>query len=346
MRVKTLEYKKNKLKIIDQRLLPANYICVECNNIKDAYKQIKTLAVRGAPAIGVFAAYGLCVGLKEIKNSTSKRSFFKRFNEMVDYLKGSRPTAVNLFWALDRMKHIAYKYEEKSVKEIKDILLCEAKRLHKEDELMCDLIGKNGSRLIKSGDSILTHCNAGALATAGDGTALSVIYRASEAGKKIRVYADETRPLLQGARLTAWELKQRDIDVTLICDNMAATVMRQKKVNKIIVGADRIAGNGDVANKIGTYGLAVLAKEHNIPFYVAAPSSTFDLKLKSGSDIPIENRDADEVRRLRGVWIAPKNIEVFNPAFDVTPSRYISAIITEKGVFRKPYGKALKKMAQ
>ncbi|NQT95890.1 MAG: S-methyl-5-thioribose-1-phosphate isomerase [Candidatus Omnitrophica bacterium] len=343
MGFKTIIYRDNKLKIIDQRQLPGRLILKHCNNIKDIYNSIKTLTVRGAPAIGVFAAYGVCVGLRTTK-TPDREKFFKALSKIISYLKKSRPTAVNLFWALDRMEGVAYKNKDKPTKEIKGILLKEAKQINREDEIMCKRIGINGAKLIRSGDNILTHCNAGALATSGEGTALSVIYAAKKRGKRVRVYADETRPLLQGARLSAWELKQKGIDVTLICDNVAATLMKQGKIDKIIVGADRIAANGDAANKIGTYGVAVLAKEHKVPFYIAAPSSTFDFSLKNGRDIPIEERDPDEVKSFGGLDTAPKNIKVYNPAFDVTPSNFISAIITEKGILTKPYSKSLKSL--
>ena len=344
MRPETISYKNNKLKIIDQRALPGKLIIREVNNIKDAYHCIKTLAVRGAPAIGVFAAYGLSVGLKNIK-SNKRSDFFKHFYVNVDYLKSARPTAVNLSWALDRMAKVAIANHSKSIPDIKRVLLKEAKSIDLEDKKMCEAIGKNGAALIKKNDTILTHCNAGALATAGSGTALSVIYQAKKDNKEIKVYADETRPLLQGGRLTAWELKKHNIDVTLICDNMAASVMAQGKIQKIVVGADRIAKNGDTANKIGTYNLALLAKMHKIPFFVAAPSSTFDFSIKNGSGIPIEERDPDEVRRIQNTLLAPKNIKVYNPAFDITPARLISAIITEKGLFKKPYNRSLKKLS-
>lgn len=345
MRFKTISYKNKKLKIIDQRLLPQRLLLKECRNIKDVYYCIKTLAVRGAPAIGVFAAYGLYIGIKDIKPS-NRKLFFKRLTETADYLKTARPTAVNLFWSLDRMKGVALKNRRKTISQIKKVLLDEAKEIQREDELMCERIGRNGARLINSGDAILTHCNAGALATAGIGTALAVIYKAKQRGKRIKVYVGETRPLLQGARLTAWELKKIRVDVTLICDSMAATLMRQGKIDKVIVGADRITRNGDFANKIGTYNLAVLAKEHDIPFYVACPSSSFDSNLKDASDIPIEEREPDEVRKFAGIYTAPKDVKVYNPAFDVTPNHLVSAIITEKGVFRKPYLKSLRKIME
>lgn len=335
---KTIVFQGGKLKIIDQRALPQRLIFKTCRNVRDIHYYIRTLAVRGAPAIGVFAAYGLYIALKGIKTHNQKL-FLKRLADAADYLKTSRPTAVNLSWALDRMEEAALKRKDKRVDEIKDILLKEAKKIHKEDRLMCEAIGCNGARFIKSGDRILTHCNAGLLATAGEGTALSVIYRAKKEGKRVKVYVDETRPLLQGARLSAWELKSSGVDVTLICDNMAATLMKQKRIDKIIVGADRIAGNGDFANKIGTYGLAVLAKAHKIPFYVAAPSSSFDLSLRNGKDIPIEQRDPEEVRKMAGAYTAPEDVKVYNPAFDVTPNHLVNAIITEKGIFRKPYAK-------
>jgi len=343
MNVKTISYSKGRLKIIDQRSLPQRVIFRQCASIKDAYYCIETLAIRGAPAIGVFAAYALYIGATCIKVKNYDL-FYKRLSNMAGYLKSARPTAVNLSWALDRMLGLAMINRDKPVKTLKRLLLNEAKKIHQEDEAMCEDIGNNGARLIKPGDAVLTHCNAGALATAGIGTALAVIYSAKRSGKRIRVYADETRPLLQGARLTAWELKRKGIDVTLICDNTAASLMSQGRIDKIIVGADRIASNGDFANKIGTYGLAVLAKEHRIPFYVAAPSSTFDLNLKGGYDIPIEERAPDEVRNFSGVPTAPKGIEVYNPAFDVTPHNLVSAIITEKGLARKPYRRTLKKL--
>jgi len=343
MAFKTIVYSNARLKIIDQRALPQRVVFKECRNIKDVHHYIKTLAVRGAPAIGVFAAYGICVGLRSIRLRNRER-FLKELMKLTRFLKTSRPTAINLFWAIDRMEQTAFRNSEKQVDAIKDILIKEAKRIHREDQLMCDNIGSNGARLIKSGDSILTHCNAGALATSGIGTALAVIYKAKQQGKRIKVYVDETRPLLQGARLTAWELKNKGIDLTLICDNMAASIMAQGKIDKIIVGADRIAANGDTANKIGTYSLALLARAHNIPFYVAAPSSTFDLSLKDGRAIPIEEREPDEVRGFMGVSSAPKGVKAYNPAFDITPNRLIKAIITEKGLFKKPYKRALKKL--
>ena len=340
MRLDTITYKNKRLIIIDQRALPFRLKKIEARNIKNVYDYIKTLAVRGAPAIGVFAAYGVLIGVRKIKTD-DKKQFFKKLTRLVCYLKKSRPTAVNLSWALDRMLKAADENHVKSLQDIKIQLLRQAEAIHKEDRFMCERIGRNGAMLIKRHDRILTYCNAGFLATGGIGTALAVVYKAKELRKDIKVYACETRPLLQGARLTAWELKRKGVDVTLICDNMAATVMKQGKIDKVIVGADRIARNGDTANKIGTYSLAVLAKAHNIPFYIAAPSSTIDLSLKDGSQIPIEERSPEEIKKISGVCIAPARVKAYNPAFDVTPADFITAIITEKGIFKKPYIKSL-----
>ncbi|MCK4463583.1 MAG: S-methyl-5-thioribose-1-phosphate isomerase, partial [Candidatus Omnitrophica bacterium] len=270
--------------------------------------------------------------------------FYKEIEKCEKYLASSRPTARNLFWALERMRTLARINRNKSISAIKKLLLEEATNILQEDKAICRCIGKLGSRLIKNGDNILTHCNAGALATADFGTALASIFRAKIDRKHIHIFVDETRPVLQGARLTTWELLKEGIDTTLICDNMAASLMADGKINKIIVGADRIAQNGDVANKIGTYNLAVLAKAHDIPFYVAAPLSTFDFNITSGKNIPIELRDANEVKTIMGKYIAPRRVNVFNPAFDVTPNRLITAIITEKGIFRQPYRRSLRKL--
>lgn len=324
-----------KIKLIDQTLLPNELKYVYCDDRESIYHAIKTLMVRGAPAIGIAAAMGTVVGIKNV-DSEDFDSFFKEMKEVTSYLGSSRPTAVNLFWGLKRMEDTALKNKEKSVSDIKDILLNEARTILAEDKEICRKIGENGEALLADGSSVITHCNAGGLATGDYGTALAVMFAAVERGKKISVYADETRPLLQGSRLTAWELKNAGIDVTLICDNMAAHTMKQKKIDCVIVGADRIAANGDAANKIGTYSLSIIAKEHNVPFYVAAPASTFDLTINSGDEIPIEERDSDEVTSLAGNKIAPDDIKVFNPAFDVTPASNIKAIITEKGVINNP----------
>ncbi len=330
------------LRLIDQRKLPTECVCIDCQMTEDLFSAIKTLAVRGAPAIGVAAAYGICLAAKQIQNNTALSNAVELINKQADYLASSRPTAVNLFWATDRMKSCAVKFvagnPKTTVKHLKNALLAEAQKIEAEDIEMCRQIGTNGEPLIPGSGAILTHCNAGALATAGMGTALAPLFEAHRIGKRLEVYVDETRPLLQGARLTAWELMQAGIDATLICDNMAGELMRQGKIGAVIVGADRIAANGDTANKIGTYSLSVLAKAHSVPFYIAAPSSTFDLKISAGSEIPIEQRNGDEVRGFGGMQAAPAEIAVYNPAFDITPAQNISAIITEKGII-KPVGR-------
>ena len=321
--------------LIDQTLLPTEFTEIECWTAEDVWEAIKVLRVRGAPAIGVAAAYGVIVGTREYRDST-RDEFNARLAEVAKYLAGSRPTAVNLFWALDRMTNVASQNQTMTAAEVHDRLFDEANAINDQDREMCLAIGRHGSQLIESGTRVLTHCNAGGLATAGDGTALSVFFAAANEGKSIRVYADETRPLLQGARLTAWELQQRGIPVTVICDNMAAQVMKEGRIAAVVTGADRIAANGDAANKIGTYGVAVLAKAHNIPFYVAAPSSTFDLSLDHGDEIPIEQRSRDEVAMGFGKQTVPDKVDVYNPAFDVTPAALITAIITERGIIRNP----------
>ncbi|HPD17144.1 MAG TPA: S-methyl-5-thioribose-1-phosphate isomerase [Planctomycetota bacterium] len=318
-------------RLIDQTLLPTEFRQIECRTLEAMWEAIKVLRVRGAPAIGVAAAFGAILG---IQNSTAGTyaDFEADLRRATDYLATSRPTAVNLFWALERMKRVAAENRALPIPQLKRRLLDEALAIAEEDKAICRAIGRHGAALIRDGAGVLTHCNAGGLATADYGTALAVMFAAHEQGKRFRVFADETRPLLQGARLTAWELMQAGIDVTLICDNMAAVVMRQGKVNLVIVGADRIAANGDTANKIGTYGVAILAKEHGVPFYVAAPVSTFDLSLPSGDGIPIEERRPEEVTHGLGRQTAPDGVDVYNPAFDVTPARLIAGIITERGV--------------
>ena len=323
------------LHLLDQTQLPQHIENTICTTVEDVWNAIKVLKVRGAPAIGVAAAYGVVIGLQESRNA-SVDEFLREVDRIAAYLAASRPTAVNLFWALDRMKAVAWKCEAFTATEIHDRLLAEARSIELEDQTMCSAIGRHGSTLLKAGMSILTHCNAGGLATAGDGTALAVMFQAAADGKDIHVFADETRPLLQGARLTTWELQQRGIPVTLICDSMAAQVMKEGRIQIVITGADRIAANGDAANKIGTYGVAVLAQYHGIPFCVAAPSSTFDLSLPDGSGIPIEQRASEEVTRGFGTRTAPENIIVYNPAFDVTPAELITAIVTERGIIRSP----------
>ncbi len=328
------------LELIDQRKLPGEFIKVQCRDVEQLYNAIKTLTVRGAPAIGVAGAYGLVLAIQKLGTQNSISDAVECLKEAADYLGSSRPTAVNLSWALDRVKNKAEKFVadkvEATLRELQEIVLGEANAICQEDVDMCRRIGANGEKFIKDGMGVLTHCNAGALATAGQGTALSVMFEAHKKGKKFKVYVDETRPLLQGARLTAWELKQAGIDATVICDNMAGWLMKQGKIDAVITGADRIAANGDAANKVGTYSLSVLAGEHRIPFYIAAPSSTFDLHIKSGNQIPIEQRAADEVRSCGGRQIVPDGVEVYNPAFDVTEAGDITAIITDGGVIEKP----------
>jgi methylthioribose-1-phosphate isomerase len=328
------------LELVDQRLLPAEFVKLHCRDIEAVFCAIKTLTVRGAPAIGVSAAYGLVLAMQKAASSDDPQQGLKILAESAGYLASSRPTAVNLFWAMDRVckkaEHFVSAQPGVTFKGLQEAVLAEANAINQEDVDMCRQIGRNGQKFIKQDAGILTHCNAGALATAGQGTALSVMFEAHKNQKKFRVYADETRPLLQGARLTAWELKQAGIDVTVICDNMAGWLMKQGKIDMVITGADRIAANGDTANKIGTYSLSILAREHSVPFYIAAPSSTFDLSIKSGAEIPIEQRAAEEVTTFMKAQTAPDNVGVYNPAFDVTEAQNIAAIITEKGVIEKP----------
>ena len=322
------------LALLDQTLLPIECREVECRDVAAVWEAIKMLRVRGAPAIGIAAAYGVCIGLQDVAEG-GEEAFFAKLDEVTEYLATSRPTAVNLFWALDRMKARGQALKgDTPVAQILDLLLQEAQAIHAEDRAMCHAIGRHGADLLHDGQGVLTHCNAGGLATAEYGTALSVFFTAQDLGKQLHIYVDETRPLLQGARLTAWELSQRGIDATLICDSMAAQVMREGRVQAVITGADRIAANGDTANKIGTYSIAVLARAHQIPFFVAAPTNTFDLSLDSGKGIPIEERRAEEITHGFGRQTAPDNVAVYNPAFDVTPAEYIDAIITERGVIQ------------
>ena len=319
------------LRLIDQTLLPENLTEIDCRDIETVWEAIKMLRVRGAPAIGIAAAYGVTVGLRGVDDSDTD-AFWKTFEQSVDYLATSRPTAVNLFWALDRLKALSEELRAVDLPTVRQKLLEEAQNIHQEDREMCHSIGRFGAPLLEGVGGVLTHCNAGGLATAEYGTALSVFFTAQDQGHDLHVYVDETRPLLQGARLTAWELMQRNIKATLICDSMAAQVMREQKVQAVVTGADRIAANGDSANKIGTYSIAVLAHAHGIPFYIAAPSSTFDLGIESGDEIPIELRDSQEITHGFGRQTAPEGVDVYNPAFDVTPAKYIAGIITERGV--------------
>jgi methylthioribose-1-phosphate isomerase len=339
----TVEMQDGLVVMIDQRKLPGAEVYVKCRTAVEVAKAIKTMVIRGAPAIGVSAAMGIAVGMKASK-ATGTTRFAAEFQKSCDLLAATRPTAVNLFWAIDRMKRCfaAAAQAGASVDEIKAKLELEARAIHDEDVEMCRAIGRFGGELVPQKARILTHCNAGALATAGYGTALGVVRGAIEAGKQVSVFADETRPFLQGARLTAWELTQDGIDTTVITDNMAAAFMRQGMIDLVVVGADRIAANGDVANKVGTYGVAVLAREHGVPFYVAAPSSTLDLATGSGAGIPIEERPDREVTHVGPTRLTPPAAKVRNPAFDVTPARYVTAIITERGVWRAPYEESLK----
>ncbi|HHV29093.1 S-methyl-5-thioribose-1-phosphate isomerase [Acetivibrio mesophilus] len=340
--MKPLEYCNGVLKLIDQTLLPGEQKIVELKSYAKVADAIKDMIVRGAPAIGVTAAYGVAIASKAI-NTDSKDEFFTDLVKVCDIIKSTRPTAVNLFWAVDRVYNKAVSNRDKSIEEIKNLIEEEAHLMEKEDIESNRSIGRFGNELIKENWTILTHCNAGALATCDYGTALGVIRAAHESGKNIRVFADETRPYLQGSRLTAWELMQDNIPVTLICDNMAGHFMKEGLIDCVIVGADRIALNGDTANKIGTYSVAVLAKENNIPFYVAAPTTTIDFSIETGKQIPIEERSPDEITHIKGVRIAPEGVNVKNPAFDVTPNKYISAIITDKGIIYPPYNENIEK---
>jgi len=332
--VPTVEWKDGAVRLLDQSRLPAVVEFLDCHDYQTVADAIRTLKVRGAPAIGVTAAMGVALGAQAI-NAMDYSSFAQAVFKICDELATTRPTAVNLFWAIERMRHKLESLRAQPVSAIKQALVVESQAILEEDIRLCKTMGQHGAELIRDGQTVLTHCNAGSLATAGYGTALGVIRAAWEQGKKIKVITDETRPVLQGARLTAWELMQDQIPVTLITDNMAGSLMRQGKIHLCVVGADRIAANGDVANKIGTYSVAVLAKAHNIPFYVAAPYSTIDLKTKSGADIPIEQRNPSEVTTIHGSHpVAPQGVAVYNPAFDVTPAELITGIITERGVLK------------
>jgi methylthioribose-1-phosphate isomerase len=331
----------NRLRVLDQTRLPQEEVYLELSRYQDVASAIAELKVRGAPAIGVASAYGVALGAIKIKTK-SRDSFLQKLRAITQTIANTRPTARNLFRAIDRMQQVAE--SGKDIEQIKIALVNEAIKIQTEEAEATRRLSQLGAGLIEDGFTILTHCNTGALATAGYGTALGIIMQAWEQGKKLRVIATETRPLLQGARITAWELKKAKIPFTLITDSMAGYFMSKGKVDCVIVGADRIASNGDTANKIGTYTLAVLAKEHGIPFYVAAPTTTIDLTLASGAEIPIEERSPEEVTHIHGVAIAPEGIQVQNPAFDITPHKYITAVITERGIIREPYGEGIKKI--
>ncbi len=343
--IKTIEWTDSGVVMLDQRLLPAEEIYNTYTTHSEVAEAIRSMVVRGAPAIGIAAAMGVALGVKNAK-AGSTSDLDPIFDRICSDIKSTRPTAVNLFWAIERMKDVYDRTRSQGVPAVCSALIQESLKMHAEDIEANRSMGRFGQELIPQQARILTHCNAGALATAGYGTALGVIRAAVEAGKQIQVYADETRPFLQGARLTAWELEKDRIPVTVITDNMAGHFMQKGKINCVIVGADRIAANGDVANKIGTYSVAVLAKENGVPFYVAAPISTFDLSIPDGSHIKIEERDADEVRKIKGIAITSAETRVANPAFDVTPNRYVHAIITEKGIARPPFQQSLRELAK
>ncbi len=343
MDLRTLEWKNDKLFLLDQTRLPQTEAYYQCVNYQDVARAIKKMIIRGAPAIGVAAAFGIVLGARQIKTK-NPFVFRRKILKVAQILIATRPTAVNIVWAVERMKRVAEENQKQGVLAVKEGLLQEATQILREDVAANREMGRQGQILIPDSCSILTHCNAGALATAGYGTALGVIRAAVEAGKRIHVFVDETRPLLQGSRLTTWELMKDHIPCTLIADNMAGALMAQEKIHLAIVGADRIAANGDVANKIGTYSVARLCHAHRIPFYVAAPLSTVDLAIGKGEGIPIEQRPEAEMTYFCGRRIAPKGAKVLNPAFDVTPSRYIRAIITEKGIVQKPFKSGLKKL--
>ena len=343
----TIEWRTDSVVMIDQRKLPVSEIYVTCKTANDVAKAIRTMVIRGAPAIGVAAAMGIALGMSRSK-ATGTKQFTTEFQKTCDLMAATRPTAVNLFWAIERMKRTFAEAAQGgcSVDELKQRLVDDAQRIHDEDIASCQAMGAHGATLVPDTANILTHCNAGALATAGYGTALGVIRAAVGQGKKIAVMADETRPFLQGARLTAWELIKDGIDTTVITDNMSASMMRLGHVDLVVVGADRIAANGDVANKVGTYGVAVLAKEHGIPFYVAAPISTVDLATADGAGIPIEERNAREVTHVGSSRLTPEGAQIRNPAFDVTPAKFVTAIITERGIARAPYTESLASLVE
>ncbi len=338
--IETIEWTPEGVVMIDQTRLPREEVFVTCRNYVEVADAIRNMVIRGAPAIGVAAAMGVAIG------ALQSRDLETDMPVICETLAKTRPTAVNLFWAIERMKQVYASVRNLDAAQIRERLVTEAQKVREEDIAINEAIGRHGAPLVPDGKTVLTHCNAGALATAGFGTALGVIRAAVQSGKKIDVFADETRPFLQGARLTAWELQRDGIETTLITDNMAGHFLKSGRIGCVVVGADRIAGNGDVANKIGTYSVAVLAKENNVPFYVAAPISTLDLTLHSGDQIPIEERAAKEVTHVQGVHLAPDGIKVANPAFDVTPNRYVSAIITERGVARAPYVDSLRELCR
>ncbi len=339
--IQTVVFEQGVVRLLDQTRLPLERAMIEVPDVQTMWEAIKVLRVRGAPAIGVAAGFGLWLGIKDVPEDASRASFLERLEQTRAYLATSRPTAVNLFWALDRVVRSAKDSSHTVIAHLKNAVLHEALAIKDAEEQTSRMIGEYGAPLLKDVQNVLTHCNAGSLATTGMGTALAPIYAAAATGHVIHVYADETRPLLQGARLTAWELREAGLPVTVITDNMAAVVMRDRNVGAVIVGCDRVAANGDFANKIGTYGLAILAHEHGIPFYVAAPFSTIDFDTPEGADIEIEERDGKEVTHFGSTQTVPDFVDVFNPAFDVTPARYVTAFITDRGVIAAPFRQTL-----
>lgn len=345
MPFKTIDWVDGKIRIIDQTRLPERLVYRNINDVEVLGESIQNMRVRGAPAIGIAGAMGVALAARNYIGKDSK-GLVQEVRKAITYLSSTRPTAVNLFWALDRMEKILNSVEHESVEKIRGKLLKEALDILEEDRKICHLLGKNGATLLPEVVTVLTHCNAGGLATSAYGTALGVIYKAAEMGKKVKVYADETRPLLQGARLTSWELKESGIDVTVICDSAAGFLLKQARIDCVLVGADRIASNGDVANKVGTYTLAVLAKKHDVPFYVVAPVSSFDFSLSSGAEIPIEERSEEEITQGFGRKTVPTGVKIYNPAFDVTPNNLVTAIVTEKSVLFPPYGESIRNISR
>jgi methylthioribose-1-phosphate isomerase len=339
MAVRTIQWQNDRVIMLDQRLLPHKEVYRICRNYQEVAQAIRRMVIRGAPAIGVAAAMGMALGASQAR----EKNFDREFERILLTLSKTRPTAINLFWALERMRKVYADNRSRGVEKVKRLLQEEAQKIYKEDIAANKQLGKFGASLLQSSGRLMTHCNAGALATAGYGTALGVIRALKESGQRVEVWVNETRPFLQGARLTAWELKKEKIPATLITDNMAGYLMQEGKVDAVVVGCDRVAANGDVANKIGTYGIAVLAQRHGIPFYVAGPTSSIDVGCASGKDIPIEQRDPTEVSHIFGRALAPKGIKIFNPAFDVTSQELVSALITEKGVIHPPYQENIRK---
>ena len=343
--VQSIEWREDHVRILDQTYLPGREVYSDIRDVGRIWEAIKKLRIRGAPAIGIAAAYGLYLGIKDLPEN-SFESFIVEVNRIAEYLEGARPTAVNLSWATDRIKSTIRAHKDKDISEIKEIVLQTAKTIHDEDKRICKKIGEHGVELVQKNAQVLTHCNTGSLATGQYGTALSIIFHAHDEGKKPFVWVDETRPLLQGSRLTAWELMNAEIPMKIITDSSAGLLMRRGEVDLIMVGADRIASNGDVANKIGTYPLAVLAQENEVPFYVAAPLSTIDMEMETGDEIPLEEREQEEILNYSDAQIAPKKAEAYNPAFDVTPHTYIDGIITEEGIMEPSFEKSFKDMLE